>query len=168
MTKNLTHETLTPEFLSRYPGPYCCQAGHDCVDETFDIFCLESDQHIAATYYWSERRACELVAHVICQALNALHVEGDGHALFADKQVTECEVQMFCGMHRPLFKTRTTDCDFRGPGMGVFSIVDERHVITIYGSDAVLIADQIAASLNEFFRVHLLRSQSLQSQVGPS
>lgn len=149
MNTAILRATLTHDFLSRFPGPYCYQAGRDGVDDTFDIICLKSGQHIAATYYWSERRACELIAHIVCHALNAMHVESDDYSPFTDEQVTECERQMFCGMHRPPFASREFHCEYRGFGNEVFCVRNEASVICIYETDAAMIADQIATSLNE-------------------
>ena len=57
-------------FKRRFPGPYDIRPSRDGVDDTFDIYCLETNEYIAATRYWDERERAYAAAYAIATALN--------------------------------------------------------------------------------------------------
>ena len=65
------------EFSHQFPGPFDYRAGRDGVDNTFDVFCLTTDQWIISTHYWEERLQAELVARIVSNALNFVALDLD-------------------------------------------------------------------------------------------
>ncbi len=143
---------IVSKFLDHYPGPYKYQGGTDGVDNTFDIYCSGSGNHIASMFYWDDRLPSEVIAKLITESLNATNPENDSHPKVAGESMSEREIAMFRGMYSGSYRSVAAHCDYRGPGYEVLSGTVAESVVFVYDrafrGQAKLVSEQIAVALN--------------------
>ena len=66
----LLHRFRRSPFLKANPGPYCSRPGRNGVDDTYDVVCLATENHIVSTHYWEEEEDARRIADAITVALN--------------------------------------------------------------------------------------------------
>lgn len=66
----LLHRFHRSQFLKANPGPYFSRPGRNGVDDTYDVVCLATENHIVSTQYWDEEEDARRIAGVIAAALN--------------------------------------------------------------------------------------------------
>ena len=120
---------LKRQFQKRYPGPFTYLEGRDGVDDTFDVLCLTSGQHLASTYYWKNRETALMHAATVSFALNA-YLFDDDTALSLDEIGL---LQQFLCQYPGPYRSQREFCDYRGPGYSTVSSPTGEHLISVYG-----------------------------------
>lgn len=136
---------ITRQFSKHLPGPYSVRASSDGVDNTFEVFCLSTNNAIVAAHYWDERDHAFLIARTISAALNE-HLHGIMFELGGDTLAIFQEA--YPGPFRALKETH----EFLGAIFCIDCVTTERGLIEIDGylskpSDR-FIAKQIVFALN--------------------
>ena len=126
------------------PGPFACFAGRDGVDETFDVFCLTTEDHVVSTYFWEAREACRVVTEVVTFALNRFA----GHDI--DDSFDSKDIVNFRHEYSGPYSIRKNRCEGRGPCFEVYCRSTNRGIVDRYGRSRFdrQIAKAIARSLN--------------------
>jgi hypothetical protein len=147
-------------FRVRFPGPYHYAPGRDGVDETFDVYCLTSEQHLCSFYYWFERQRAELEARLITVALN-LPLLGEIYPC----GITPDEISAFCQRYAGPYVSRRSHCEYRGPGYEVADRSGDDPVVFVPGRNRQtrLVTRQIASALNRLYVACLVTQPHVNS-----
>lgn len=134
-------------FTNRFPGPFAIARNHDGVDETYDIYCLSSENFIAATYFWEDEQASYMEADAIATALNlSLHPETVG----ADEK-TRC-LEFLLQSALPI-TVKSSKCPYRGPCWDVLCNTGLDTILSCYGPkfslEPIAIAMMVRQALSE-------------------
>lgn len=152
-------------FKANYPGPYDIRPSTDGVDDTFEVYCLVTDQCIVSTNYWYERDQAYREAHAVATALNTY--------LF-DAIVTEKDRQQlaeFLSSYDRLFRIDQGSCEYRGHYYSVACNQSGNSIVDCYGPEfhyetlctARTIADSLSFSIMTLPRIG--RSSQQDSEV---
>lgn len=118
---------LTNRFTRIFPGPYDVRASQDGADNSFEIYCLQSELTITALYYWEEEDWAFRNAMGIATALNAVFHQGlalpEGLEQLTDL-LAECPAP---------FKIRRGDCEGRGGHWQIYSVKTDENIVEAYG-----------------------------------
>jgi len=139
--------TIQTAFTAKFPGPYVYLRSSDGVDETFELTCVASKQHIASTYFWDAEDPCRVVTATITAALN-LFAGWQAYEPLMFESATALFMQEFSGP----FHIRRERCPGRGPRFEVFCCETDDAVLHCFESatpgEAQQIAKHIARALN--------------------
>ncbi|MCA9186158.1 MAG: hypothetical protein R3E01_36165 [Pirellulaceae bacterium] len=102
-------------FLKNCPGPYFYRPGREGVDDTYDVYCLASENHIISTYYWEAEEDARRIAGIVTAALNrqAGGCELDG------EDFAEHLAYLRTNYPGP-YRTYPDTCPLHGPFIGVW------------------------------------------------
>jgi hypothetical protein len=118
---------LTAKFFKEFPGPYDVRPSRDGVDDTFEIYCLNTGSFLAATYYWDEETERYTEAMAIATALNYM---------FHDELVMEdglaCLKNLLNDRPGP-YSLKRDACEYRGGFWQVTSKSTDAGILQCYG-----------------------------------
>ena len=142
---NLLANRLSKKFGKRFPGPFGYRPGEDGVDDTFDVSCMTTGEHIVSTYYWEEREHAELVAKVVTACLEIRRDEE--HPLCS---VSFDEGYRFLQLYPGKIIVTPDECEGKGPFLDVKCSYNDSSIVQVYGTEPVdkLIADYLALAID--------------------
>lgn len=118
---------VTKKFKSLFPGPFDVRRSTDGVDETFEVYCLTTDQLVVANYFWEAESERFQESLAMATALNVLLHEGLVCREGADS------LELLLGQHPGPYRMRRARCNYRGGLWEVYSQDTNVSLVQCYG-----------------------------------